>query len=190
MQESAKLPTTWGEFDMRGIRAPDDSKEHVLLSHGNISDGNPVLMRIHSECLTGDAFSSLRCDCGPQLEASMKLIIERGAGMIIYLRQEGRGIGLFNKIRAYALQDKGQDTVEANESLGFGADERNYSVVPQVLKELSIDSVRLMTNNPRKVNALSDAGVNIIERVPMIYGVNPKNENYLSVKKGKLGHMR
>jgi GTP cyclohydrolase II len=144
---------------------------------------------LHSECLTGDALFSLRCDCGFQLEAALKAIAEEGRGALLYLRQEGRGIGLMNKIRAYHLQDGGADTVEANEQLGFGADQRDYGICQPILKHLGITSLRLLTNNPRKVKALESYGLNVTERLPLEFGLNPHNSKYLATKAGKLGHM-
>jgi len=185
---SAKLPTKWGDFTIHALEKSSDGKEHVALAMGKISNGEPLLIRVHSECLTGDAFSSLRCDCGPQLEAAMCKIAKEGRGMVVYLRQEGRGIGLVNKIKAYALQDQGQDTVEANLNLGFEADQRSFEVASEILDSLEVSEVRLMTNNPRKVEALKEANINVVERVPLKYGKNPHNENYLSTKHGKLGH--
>jgi GTP cyclohydrolase II len=187
--ESSKLPTQWAVFDMHGYEDINTKKEHIILSLGDVSDGEPVLARVHSECLTGDALFSLRCDCGSQLEAAMQAIAKEGRGAILYLRQEGRGIGLLNKIKAYKLQDEGADTVEANEALGFGADMRDYSICRQMLSHLKIDAVKLMTNNPRKVKALQDMGVNVVERMPLRTGKNPHNEKYLATKAGKLGHM-
>lgn len=187
--ESSKLPTPWGVFDIHGFEDPDLGKEHVVLSLGDIGDGAPVLARIHSECLTGDALFSMRCDCGSQLQAAMETIAEEGRGAIFYLRQEGRGIGLINKIRAYKLQDEGADTVEANEQLGFGADMRDYSLLKVMCEQLGIDKVRLMTNNPRKVKALTDQGVDVVERLPLQTGQNPHNAKYLATKSGKLGHL-
>jgi len=187
--ESSKLPTPWGVFDIHGFEDAELGKEHVVLSLGDIGDGQPVLARIHSECLTGDALFSMRCDCGSQLQAAMEKIAEEGRGAIFYLRQEGRGIGLMNKIRAYKLQDEGADTVEANERLGFGADMRDYSLLKVMCEELGISKVRLMTNNPRKVNALTDQGVDVIERLPLQTGQNPHNAKYLATKSGKLGHL-
>jgi GTP cyclohydrolase II len=187
--ESSKLPTQWAVFDMHGYEDINTKKEHIILSLGDVSDGEPVLARVHSECLTGDALFSLRCDCGSQLEAAMQAIATEGRGAILYLRQEGRGIGLLNKIKAYKLQDEGADTVEANEALGFGADMRDYSICRQMLGHLKIDAVKLMTNNPRKVKALQDMGVNVVERMPLRTGKNPHNEKYLATKAGKLGHM-
>lgn len=151
--------------------------------------GEPVLARMHSECLTGDALFSLRCDCGFQLEAALKAIAKEGCGALLYLRQEGRGIGLLNKIKAYKLQDQGADTVEANEQLGFGADMRDYGICKVMLQHLDIKQVRLMTNNPRKVKALTDQGVDVVERLPLQTGQNPHNAKYLATKAGKLGHL-
>ncbi|MAK44500.1 MAG: GTP cyclohydrolase II [Spongiibacter sp.] len=187
--ESSKLPTPWGVFDIHGFEDAELGKEHVVLSLGDIDDGQPVLARIHSECLTGDALFSMRCDCGSQLQAAMEKIAEEGRGAIFYLRQEGRGIGLMNKIRAYKLQDEGADTVEANERLGFGADMRDYSLLKVMCEELGISKVRLMTNNPRKVNALTDQGVDVVERLPLQTGQNPHNAKSLATKSGKLGHL-
>jgi GTP cyclohydrolase II len=187
--ESSKLPTPWGVFDIHGFEDAELGKEHIVLSLGDIGDGEPVLARIHSECLTGDALFSMRCDCGSQLQAAMEKIAEEGRGAIFYLRQEGRGIGLMNKIRAYKLQDEGADTVEANERLGFGADMRDYSLLKVMCEELGINKVRLMTNNPRKVNALTDQGVDVVERLPLQTGQNPHNAKYLATKSGKLGHL-
>jgi GTP cyclohydrolase II len=187
--ESSKLPTKWGEFDMHGFEDSDKDKEHVLLSMGDVSSAEPVLARVHSECLTGDAMFSMRCDCGSQLQASLQLIAEKGRGVLLYLRQEGRGIGLLNKIKAYKLQDQGADTVEANERLGFGADMRDYSICKVMMAHMDIQQVRLMTNNPRKVNALTDQGIEVVERIPLQTGQNPHNEKYLATKAGKLGHL-
>lgn len=187
--ESSRLPTAWGVFDIHGFEDTEANKEHVVLTMGDVTDGEPVLARVHSECLTGDALFSLRCDCGSQLEAALQAIAEAGRGALFYLRQEGRGIGLLNKIRAYKLQDAGADTVEANEQLGFGADMRDYSILGPMLKHLNIQQVRLMTNNPRKVAALETAGVLITERLPIHTGSNPHNEKYLLTKGAKLGHL-
>lgn len=187
--ESSRLPTRWGVFDLHGFEDPTHGKEHVAISMGDVASGEPVLMRIHSECLTGDALFSMRCDCGPQLEEAMKRIAETGRGVILYLRQEGRGIGLLNKIRAYHLQDQGADTVEANESLGFEADQRDYGICRPMLRHLGIERVRLMTNNPRKVAALQSLGVDVVERVSLQAGSNPHNVHYLATKAGKLGHL-
>ncbi|WP_144393247.1 GTP cyclohydrolase II [Pleionea sediminis] len=185
----AKLPTIWGEFEIHALEDNDTQKEHVALTMGDLTGEEPVLVRIHSECLTGDALFSMRCDCGPQLEAALKKISEAGRGVLLYLRQEGRGIGLVNKIRAYALQDQGMDTVEANETLGFDADARDFTLAGRTLKALNIKNIKLMTNNPRKVESIEASGINVVERVPMKYGKNPHNEKYLSTKHGKLGHL-
>jgi len=174
---------------MHGFEDPDTNKEHVVLTMGDVGDGEPVLARVHSECLTGDALFSMRCDCGHQLQAALQAIAEEGRGALFYLRQEGRGIGLLNKIKAYKLQDAGADTVEANEQLGFGADMRDYSILKPMLEHLRIKSVRLMTNNPRKVAALEEQGVTVLERIPLYTDRNPHNEKYLLTKAGKLGHM-
>ena len=187
--ESSKLPTSWGIFSMHGFEDTGADKEHVVLTMGDVSDGEPVLARIHSECLTGDALFSLRCDCGAQLQAAMHRISVEGRGAIFYLRQEGRGIGLLNKIKAYHLQDKGADTVEANEQLGFGADMRDYSILKPMLEHLHIKTLKLMTNNPRKVKALQELGIEVVERLPHETGRNPHNAKYLATKKGKLGHL-
>ena len=187
--ESSKLPTPWGMFEMHGFEDDGMDKEHLVLTMGQWKSGEPVLVRIHSECLTGDALFSLRCDCGAQLQAAMHKISVEGKGAIFYLRQEGRGIGLLNKIKAYHLQDKGADTVEANEQLGFGADMRDYTIIKPMLEKLGIKKVKLMTNNPRKIEALKDAGIDVVERIPHETGRNPHNIRYLETKKGKLGHL-
>lgn len=187
--ESAALPTPWAVFTMHGFEEESSGKEHVVLTLGDVSTVGPVLARVHSECLTGDALFSMRCDCGAQLEAAMQAIAKEGRGIILYLRQEGRGIGLLNKIKAYKLQDAGADTVEANEQLGFGADMRDYSICSEMLKHLSISQIRLMTNNPRKVAALEAMGINVAERLALRSGENPHNEMYLKTKAGKLGHL-
>ena len=186
--ESSKLPTTWAVFDMHGFEDVSANKEHVVLTLGDVSDGEPVLARVHSECLTGDALFSMRCDCGYQLEEALKSIAEEGRGILLYLRHEGRCIGLLNKIRAYHLQDQGADTVEAHEKLGLAADLRDYSICYDMLKHLNVQSLKLMTNNPRKVKALEQGGVTIEERIPLEVGRNPHNEGYLSTKASKLGH--
>ncbi len=187
--ESSKLPTPWGIFEMHGFEDRENNKEHVVLTMGLVDSGEPVLARIHSECLTGDALFSLRCDCGAQLQAAMHRISLEGRGVIFYLRQEGRGIGLLNKIKAYHLQDRGADTVEANEALGFGADLRDYSILKPMLEHLHIGKIKLMTNNPRKVKALQELGVDVVERLSHERGRNPHNVKYLATKKGKLGHL-
>lgn len=185
---SCSLPTPYGVFTMHGFEEAETGKEHIALSMGDVADGGPVLLRAHSECLTGDALYSMRCDCGYQLEEALRAVSEAGRGVVLYLRQEGRGIGLINKIRAYNLQDQGADTVEANEQLGFGADLREYGMCQPMLEHLNIRSIRLMTNNPRKVKALSEAGVAITERVSIEVGRNPHNNGYLNTKASKLGH--
>lgn len=187
--DSCALPTTWANFTMHAFTEPATGKEHIALSLGNLSDGAPVLMRIHSECLTGDALFSRRCDCGPQLEMAMQRIAEHGRGLILYLRQEGRGIGLLAKVQAYHLQDEGADTVEANQQLGFAADLRNYSLCEPMLRHLGVTQVQLMTNNPRKVAALQAMKVDVVEQIPLITGRNPHNERYLETKASKLGHL-
>ncbi|WP_080639596.1 GTP cyclohydrolase II [Teredinibacter turnerae] len=187
--ESSKLPTAWGMFEMHGFTDSETDKEHLVLSMGDLAGNEPVLVRIHSECLTGDALFSLRCDCGAQLQAAMHRISSEGRGAIFYLRQEGRGIGLVNKIRAYHLQDKGADTVEANEALGFGADMRDYSMLKPMFAKMGISRVKLMTNNPRKIDALIGLGIDIAERLPHETGRNPHNSHYLETKRGKLGHL-
>jgi GTP cyclohydrolase II len=174
---------------MHGFEDAKANKEHLVLTMGDVGDGEPVLARIHSECLTGDALFSMRCDCGNQLKAALKAIAAEGRGALFYLRQEGRGIGLLNKIKAYRLQDAGADTVEANEQLGFGADMRDYSMLGPMAAHLNIRRVRLMTNNPRKVAALEEQGVEVVERIALHTDSNPHNEKYLQTKAGKLGHM-
>ena len=187
--DSAKLPTELGEFVIHGFEDTATGKEHIVLGMGDLSSPEPVLCRLHSECLTGDALFSMRCDCGPQLHFAMKKISEQGRGMILYLRQEGRGIGLLNKVRAYSLQDQGADTVEANEQLGFAADGRDYDLCKPIFEHFGVSQVRLMTNNPLKVDALSELGVEVVERVPIEAGHNLHNEDYLEVKSRKMGHL-
>ncbi len=187
--DSAKLPTELGEFMIHGFEDTATGKEHIVLGMGDLSSPEPVLCRLHSECLTGDALFSMRCDCGPQLHFAMKRISEQGRGMILYLRQEGRGIGLLNKVRAYSLQDQGADTVEANEQLGFAADGRDYDLCKPIFEHFGVSQVRLMTNNPLKVDALSELGVEVVERVPIEAGHNLHNEDYLEVKSRKMGHL-
>jgi 3,4-dihydroxy 2-butanone 4-phosphate synthase/GTP cyclohydrolase II len=186
---SARLPTPWAEFTVVGYTDRLNDNEHVALVLGEVDVDEPVLVRMHSECLTGDALHSLRCDCGFQRDAALKAIADAGRGVLVYLRQEGRGIGLLNKIRAYRLQDEGADTVEANERLGFPADLRDYGIGAQILVDLGVKRIRLLTNNPRKVAALQGYGMSIAERVPLHAGTNPYNRRYLETKIAKLGHL-
>jgi 3,4-dihydroxy 2-butanone 4-phosphate synthase / GTP cyclohydrolase II len=185
----AELPTPHGTFTLHGFKDEIANNEHVALSMGDVGDGSPVLVRMHSECLTGDALHSMRCDCGFQRDAALERIAAEGRGVLVYLRQEGRGIGLLNKIRAYALQDQGADTVEANERLDFPADLRDYGIGAQILHHLGVRGMRLMTNNPRKIAALGGYGMKVVERVPLHVGRNPHNERYLDTKRTKLGHL-
>lgn len=187
--DSCDLPTRWGAFRLHGFVDLRNGQEHVALALGDLAGSGPVLARVHSECLTGDAFGSRRCDCGAQLEAAMERIAAEGRGVILYMRQEGRGIGLLNKIRAYHLQDDGADTVQANQALGFAPDLRSYELVAPMLGRLGVQAVRLMTNNPRKVDALQAAGVPVAERLPIRVGRNPANQGYLDTKRSKLGHL-
>ncbi len=184
-----KLPTDYGDFTMIGYSSALDGKEHLALVKGEIDGASPVLVRIHSECLTGDVFHSRRCDCGEQLEAAMRQLELAGSGILLYMRQEGRGIGLLNKLRAYALQEQGLDTVEANAVLGFGADERDYAAAAQMLRDLGVSEVRLMTNNPAKMQALSEHGIQLTERVPHQIPANESNRGYLETKRHKMGHL-
>ena len=183
------MPTKYGDFKMYGFVNQLNGEHHVALVKGEINEESPILTRIHSECLTGDALGSRRCDCGEQYDAAMKKIAEEGSGILLYMRQEGRGIGLINKLKAYALQDQGYDTVEANVMLGFPADMRDYSVSAQILKVLGVKKLRLMTNNPRKINGLESHGLQVVERVAIQMNHNEKNAFYLQTKKEKLGHL-
>lgn len=185
----AKLPLDdLPETQIVAFRAEDDGQEHVALLIGAFG-GKPPLVRLHSECLTGDVFGSLKCDCGPQLKAALKIIGDAGGGVLLYLRQEGRGIGLANKLRAYALQDRGLDTVDANQRLGFADDERDYAHAAAMLRALGIDEIRLLTNNPNKVTGLEEAGIQVVERVPHHMPANPHNADYLETKRKKSGHL-
>lgn len=187
---TSQLPTAFGDFKITVFQDPQTGEEHVALSKGlETAPNSPVLVRIHSECLTGDAFASLKCDCGPQLQATQKLINDAGQGVILYLRQEGRGIGLTNKIRAYALQDQGHDTVDANLLLNLPADARRYDMCSIMLDHLQIKQVKLLTNNPLKIKALTDLGIDVVDRVPLTVGLNKFNEDYLKTKHERMSHM-
>ncbi|MDU4696812.1 MULTISPECIES: bifunctional 3,4-dihydroxy-2-butanone-4-phosphate synthase/GTP cyclohydrolase II [Paenibacillus] len=184
-----RMPTDYGEFRAVAYTNDVDNKEHVALVKGEINGDEPVLVRVHSECLTGDVFHSHRCDCGPQFEAALRQIEEAGQGVLLYMRQEGRGIGLINKLKAYKLQEQGFDTVDANLKLGFPADLRDYGIGAQILKDLGVRQIRLMTNNPRKIKGLEGYGLEIVERVPIQMKENKDNTNYLHTKQAKLGHL-
>ena len=185
----ARLPTRFGDFLAIAYRSAIDPDEHVALVKGDLNGDKPVLVRVHSECLTGDVFHSMRCDCGEQIDLAMKAIADEERGIFLYMRQEGRGIGLHNKIRAYALQDQGLDTVEANEALGFGSDLRDYGIGAQILADLGVRKIRLLTNNPRKVIGLEGYGLQVVETVPIICKPNPQNVKYLETKRKKMGHL-
>jgi len=188
-EASAKIPTEFGNFDAFVYVNELDGSQHFAIKMGHIGKSKETLVRVHSECLTSDVFHSLRCDCGPQLRQAMKMVAEKGEGVILYLRQEGRGIGLLNKIKAYDLQNKGMDTVEANHALGFEKDLRDYGIGAQILRDMGVKKMNLMTNNPRKVSGLSGFGLEIGERVPIEISPNKNNKDYLRAKKDKLGHM-
>jgi 3,4-dihydroxy 2-butanone 4-phosphate synthase/GTP cyclohydrolase II len=184
-----KLPTEFGDFRAIGYSNIVDGKEHVALVKGEINPESPTLVRVHSECLTGDVFGSNRCDCGPQLHAAIAQIEKAGNGVLLYMRQEGRGIGLLNKMRAYKLQEQGYDTVEANEKLGFGADLRDYGIGAQILRDLGVSQMKLLTNNPRKIAGLKGYELEVVDRIPLQMPTKEANENYLKTKHSKLGHM-
>jgi 3,4-dihydroxy 2-butanone 4-phosphate synthase/GTP cyclohydrolase II len=186
---STNLPSMYGKFRIHLYKSQTDSKEHIALVKGEISPEIPTLVRVHSECLTGDVFGSLRCDCNAQLVSSMQMIEKEGCGVILYMRQEGRGIGLSNKLKAYSLQDEGLDTVEANERLGFRADLRDYGIGAQILRDLGVGKMRLLTNNPKKIIGLTGYGLEVVERVSLEINPNGYNERYLATKRDKLGHL-
>lgn len=186
---TATLPTEFGDFTIHVYQSETDRKDHLALVKGEIVPDKPVLVRVHSECLTGDVFGSMRCDCGDQLHAAMMKVHEAGEGVVLYMRQEGRGIGLVNKLRAYQLQDEGMDTVEANEKLGFKPDLRDYGIGAQILRDLGVGKMKLMTNNPKKVVGLHGYGLEIVDRVPLEIPVTKLNERYLKAKRDKLGHL-
>ncbi len=185
----ASLPTKYGVFRIRVFHEEETGLDHVALTLGDMNGPDPVLVRVHSECITGDAFSSLRCDCGSQLDDTLKKIQEKGWGCLVYLRQEGRGIGLHAKIQAYNLQDKGADTLDANLMLGLPADARDYEIAATMLKKKGVKSVRLMTNNPLKVKGLTDNGIEVFDRVSHMSGLCESNRDYLKTKKARMGHL-
>ena len=187
--EVVKMPTDYGDFDLHLYRSHTDGQHHIALVKGDLGRGERVLVRVHSECLTGDVFGSRRCDCGPQLQQAMKQVSAAGCGVILYMRQEGRGIGLGPKIQAYKLQEKGLDTVEANQKLGYGMDLREYGLGAQILCDLGLKTIRLLTNNPKKLVGLGGYGLKVIEQVPIRVKPNPHNERYLKTKREKLGHL-
>lgn len=185
----AKLPTKYGEFRIRSYVDPRDGAEHAAIYFGDMNEQSPPLVRVHSECLTGDALGSLRCDCGPQLQHALKTIQKAGRGIVLYLRQEGRGIGLFAKMQAYNLQDRGLDTLDANLALNLPADGRDYKIAAHMLNDIGIDSIRLMTNNPDKVEQLSQHGINVVDRVEHKAGICTENIEYLQTKVARMRHI-
>jgi 3,4-dihydroxy 2-butanone 4-phosphate synthase/GTP cyclohydrolase II len=185
---STKLPTTFGDFVAVGYRSLVDNKHHVALVKGEVEGIEDVLVRVHSECLTGDVFHSLRCDCGEQLESALAMIEREGRGVLLYLSQEGRGIGLLNKLRAYKLQEEGLDTVDANLRLGLPADLRDYGIGAQILVDLGLTSIRILTNNPKKISGLAGYGLSVADQIPIQHEPNPHNEGYLRAKRDRLGH--
>jgi 3,4-dihydroxy 2-butanone 4-phosphate synthase/GTP cyclohydrolase II len=185
---TTRLPTAFGEFDVVGYRSLVDDKHHVALVRGDVSGASDVLVRVHSECLTGDVFHSLRCDCGEQLESALAMIDREGQGVLLYLAQEGRGIGLLNKLKAYNLQDQGLDTVDANLELGLPVDLRDYGIGAQILADLGLSSIRILTNNPKKIRGLEGYGLSVTAQIPIVHAANPHNERYLQAKRDRLGH--
>jgi 3,4-dihydroxy 2-butanone 4-phosphate synthase/GTP cyclohydrolase II len=182
------MPTNWGDFDLIAYKVTTNGQEHMALVKGKWQKDEPVLVRVHSSCVTGDVFGSCRCDCGPQLHAAMQMIEKEGKGVIVYMNQEGRGIGLLNKLKAYKLQENGRDTVEANIELGFKMDERDYGIGAQILRDLGLSKIKLLTNNPKKRAGLIGYGLEIVENVGIVIEPNPHNVNYLQTKKEKMGH--